>query len=116
LRTVSKVRGIRCGLVRRKDGYNTWHVVVSNIEGVVKMAKRMLPCAVKKTSELNTVMDHFGDGATADEFLETMNSLVLAEKEPASIEATDLSFTDSRGLLESRRVGEQSRLVKRTLT
>jgi len=31
LREFLGLRGITCGVVRRKDGYNTWHVVVSTL-------------------------------------------------------------------------------------
>ena len=78
LRSFLEARGIRCGLVRRKDGYNTWHVVVSNIAGVMEMAKKMRPYTVKKTSELNAVIDYYHDRITGDEFVQTMNGLVVA--------------------------------------
>jgi hypothetical protein len=115
LRKFLEVRGIRCGLVRRKDGYNTWHVVVSNIDGVVKMAKRMLPHAVKKRSELNAVLDYYGDRITGDEFVETMNRLVVAGERTGKDRGRGPNFTYSCGVLASRSAGEAKRLVKRTL-
>jgi Zn-dependent M32 family carboxypeptidase len=78
LRQFLELRGIRCGVVRRKDGYNTWHVVVSNIEGVMVMAKRMLPYAAKKRVELKSILDYYEDRITGDQFVDTMNRLVLA--------------------------------------
>ncbi len=115
LRRFLEVRGIRCGLVRRKDGYNTWHVVASNIDGVVEMAKRMQPYTLKKTSELNAVMDYYGDRITGDEFVETMNGLVLVGERTGKHRGHGPNFTYSRGVLESRRKGEEKRLGKRTL-
>jgi len=45
-------KGIVAGRVRKKEGFNTWHVVISNIEGVKRMAKFMAPHTVKKRREL----------------------------------------------------------------
>src|SRR5450759_3146187 len=59
LKQFIELRGIRCGAVRKKDGYNTWHIVVSDIEGVMLMDKKMLPYAAKKRIELKTVLDYY---------------------------------------------------------
>jgi hypothetical protein len=110
-----ELRGIRCGVVRRKDGYNTWHVVISNIEGVMVMAKRMLPYATKKRIELKTVLNYYEDKITADRFVDTMNRLVLAGERTGKHRGRGPNFTYSHGVLESRRLGEEKRVAKRTL-
>ena len=89
LKRFLEIRGIRCGAVRRKDGFNTWHVVVSNIDGVKLMAKKMLPYLSKKRIELKAVLDHYGDRITGDQFVEIMNRLVLAGSELGSLAAQD---------------------------
>ena len=42
------------------------------------MAKRMLPYAAKKRIELKAMLDYYYDRITGDEFVDTMNRLVLA--------------------------------------
>jgi hypothetical protein len=116
LRQFLELRGIRCGVVRRKDGYNTWHVFVSNIRGVIVMAKRMLPYAAKKKIELKAVIDYYGDRITGDQFVDTMNGLVLAGERTGKYRGRGPDFTYSQGVLESRRRGEEKRVAKRTLS
>lgn len=115
LKQFLELRGIRCGLVRRKDGYNTWHVVVSNVEGVMVMAKRMLPYAAKKRIELKATLDYYYDRITGDEFVGTMNRLVLAGERTGKHRGRGPNFKYSHGVLESHRVGEEKRVAKRTL-
>ena len=115
LRRFLEAREIRCGLVRRKDGYNTWHVVVSNIAGVVEMARRMLSYTVKKTSELKAVLNYYNDRITGDELVQTMNGPVLVGERTGKNRGRGPKFTYSRGVLESRGVGEKRRVAKRTL-
>lgn len=102
-------------MVRRKDGYNTWHVVVSNIVGVVVMAKKMLPYAAKKQVELKAVLDYYDDRITGDQFVEVMNKLVLAGERTGKNRGRGPDFTYSHGVLESRTRGERKRVAKRTL-
>jgi len=115
LRQFFESRGIRCGAVRRKDGYNTWHVVVSNIEGVVTMAKRMLPYATKKRTELKAVLDYYEDRITGDQFVNTINQLVRAGERTGKHRGRGPDFKHSQGVLESRRRGEEKRVGKRIL-
>jgi len=115
LRQFLGLRGITCGMVRRKDGYNTWHVVVSNIEGIKLMAKKMLPYAAKKKIELKTVLDYYGDRITGDQFVDMMNRLVLAGERTGKHRGRGPNFTYSNGVLESRRLGEERRVAKRTV-
>lgn len=115
VRQFLELRGIRCGVVRRKDGYNTWHVVVSNIVGVVMMAKKMLPYSAKKQVELKAVLDYYDDRITGDQFVEVMNKLVLAGERTGKNRGRGPDFTYSHGVLESRTRGERKRVAKRTL-
>ena len=108
-------RGIRCGAVRRKDGYNTWHVVISNIEGVMLMAKRMLPYSAKKRVELKAVLDYYEDKITGDQFVALMNRMVLIGERTGKDRGRGPVFPYSYGVLESRRLGEERRVAKRTL-
>jgi hypothetical protein len=115
LKRFLETRGIRCGAVRRKDGFNTWHVVVSNIDGVKLMADRMLPHLSKKRIEVKAVLDYYDDRITGDQFVDIMNRLVLAGERTGKHRGRGPNLTYSRGVLESRRMGEQKRVAKRTV-
>jgi hypothetical protein len=115
LKQFIELRGIRCGAVRKKDGYNTWHIVVSDIEGVMLMDKKMLPYAAKKRIELKTVLDYYEDRITGDLFVGAMNRLVVAGERTGKHRGHGPNFTYSRGVLASRMVGERKRVAKRTL-
>ena len=45
-------RGIMCGAVRKKESFNTWHLVISQSPSVIRMAEEMVDYAVKKRGEL----------------------------------------------------------------
>jgi len=115
LKVFLESRGIVCGSVRRKDGYNTWHVVVSNIEGVVKMAKSMMPYSTKKRIELQAVAEYYCDRITGDQFVQVMNGLVSLGERTGKNRGTGPPFCYSNGVLESRRIGEQRRASKRVI-
>lgn len=115
LKQFLELRGIKCGAVRRKDGYNTWHTVISNIEGVRVMAKKMMPYSSKKRVELKAVLDYYDDRITGDQFVDIMNRLVLAGERTGKHRGHGPDFSYSCGVLESRRRGEEKRVSKRLL-
>ena len=106
-------RGIVAGRVRRKESFNTWHVVVSNIGGVKRMAKAMMPHTVKKRRELQAVLDYFRDALTGDEFVQVMNAEVISGQRTGKLREPGPTFNHSRGVQESRRIGEAKRRFKR---
>ncbi|MDA4137427.1 MAG: hypothetical protein OK449_10575 [Thaumarchaeota archaeon] len=109
-----KRRGIVPGRVRKKESFNTWHLVISNIDGVKRMAKAMTPHAVKKRRELQGVLDYFQDKLTGDEFVQMMNSEVASGQRTGKLrEKGGPNFTHSRGVQESRINGEARRRLRR---
>ena len=113
LKQFLELRGIKCGAVRRKDGYNTWHVVVSNIRGVRMMARSMLQYSAKKRIELKAVLDYYDDRITGDQFVDVMNKLVAAGERTGKYRGHGPKFSYSGGVHESRRQGEKKRAAKR---
>jgi hypothetical protein len=108
LKRFLEIRGIRCGSVRRKDGFDTWHVVVSNINGVKLMARKVLPYLSKKRIELKAVSDYYNDRITGDEFVEIMNRLVLLGGRTGKHRGPGPNFTYSRGVHKSRMQGKRN--------
>jgi len=72
-----ETRGVRVGLVGRKESFNTWNVVVSNTTGVVDIARNLVQHCTKKRGELEAVMDYYSNVITGDEFVAAMNSFVM---------------------------------------
>lgn len=90
-------RGIRAGLVRKKESFNTWHVVVSNTSGVVEMAKKLMGYCTKKRDELKTVMDYYFNRITGDEFVERMNEFVSMGERTGKVKEGGPPFTRAQG-------------------
>jgi hypothetical protein len=75
----------------------------------------MLPHAAKKRIELKAILDYYDDRITGDQFVDTMNRLVLAGERTGKYRGRGPIFKYSQGVLESRRRGEEKRVAKRTL-
>ena len=93
-----EARKIKAGLVRKKESYNTWHVVVSNKQGVVEMARKLTRYCTKKRPELEAVIDYYSNRITGDEFVGMMNSFVASGERTGKIREGGPPFT----LLEGR--------------
>jgi hypothetical protein len=108
-----RVRGIVAGRVRRKESYNSWHIVISNAVGTKRMAKAMMPHTVKKRRELQAVLDYFEDELTGDEFVQVMNAEVVSGQRTGKLRKQGPHFTHVGGVQESRRIGEAKRRLRR---
>jgi hypothetical protein len=92
-----ETRGVRVGLVRKKESFNTWHVVVSNKEGVLNMARNLVQHCTKKREELEAVVGYYSDVITGDEFINAMNSFVLRGERTGKIREGGPPFTLTEG-------------------
>ena len=92
-----ETRGIKVGLVRKKESFNTWHVVVSNSAGVVEMARSLIQHSTKKREELDAVMGYFSNEITGDEFVDVMNSSVMKGQRTGKIREGGPPFTHAEG-------------------
>jgi len=88
---------IKTGLVRKKESYNTWHVVVSNTPGVLEMAKNLVRFCTKKREELEAVLDYFSDRITGDEFVSVINELVKKGERTRKMREGGPPFTHEEG-------------------
>jgi intein/homing endonuclease len=69
IRKFLESRSIICGNVRKKESYNTWHLVVSRISSVRKMSRELVKHTVKKKAELLAVLQYLDDGMTGEAFV-----------------------------------------------
>jgi hypothetical protein len=92
-----ETRGIRVGLVRKKESFNTWHVVVSNNAGVIEMARNLVRHCTKKREELVAVLNYYSDAITGDEFISQMNSFVMIGERTGKIRGGGPPFTRTEG-------------------
>jgi len=106
-------KGVSAGKVRKKESFNTWHLVVSNIEGVRRMARALIPHAVKKGRELQAVLSYFRDEITGDQFVNVMNAEVSSGQRTGKLRPNGPRFTHSEGVKASRRMGEAKRRSRR---
>jgi hypothetical protein len=97
VRRFLETRGVRVGLVRKKESFNTWHVVVSNTAGVVDMARNLVRHCTKKREELEAVMDYYSNVITGDEFVASMNSFVMKGERTGKIREGGPPFTHAEG-------------------
>lgn len=97
-----EARGAKVGLVRKKESYNTRHVVVSNTSGVVEMATKLMGHCTKKRQELQAVMDYYSNRITGDEFVGLMNEFVSNGERTGKIKEGGPPFTRAQGRELSR--------------
>lgn len=69
-------KSIICGKVRKKESFNTWHLVISRISSVRRMARELVKHTVKKRAELIAVLRYLDDEITAEAFVNEMNGFV----------------------------------------
>jgi hypothetical protein len=82
--------------------------MVSNIEGVVVMARRMLPFTAKKRIELKAILDYYEDRITGNQFVDTMNRLVIEGEMAGKDKGSGPNFTYFDGVRESRRLRKKA--------
>ena len=97
IRNFLETRGIICGQVRKKESFNTWHLVISRKSGVNKMAGELSKHCVKKKAELLFVLDYLNDRITACEFVQEMNHFVRIGERTGKIRKDAPPFTLSDG-------------------
>jgi len=92
-----EARSIRVGLVRKKESFNTWHVVVSNTTGVVEMARELVGHCTKKREELQAVIDYYSNEITGDDFVSVMNASVSRRERTGKLREGGPPFTHDEG-------------------
>lgn len=103
IRNFLEARGINCGNVRKKDGFNTWHVVIAGRPGVRIMARELAIHCVKKRAELLLVLDYLNDRITAQRFIRGINRFVRIGERTGKIRKEAPPYTLSVGVQFSRR-------------
>jgi len=69
-------KSIICGNVRKKESFKTWHLVISRISSVRRLARELVRHAVKKRAELIAVLRYLDDEITVETFVNEMNGVV----------------------------------------
>lgn len=98
--------GVRTGRVRwrkasakqiKKGARGVYVLGVSNVEGMLIAARKMLPYTLKKNVELRVVIDYYEDRITGDEAIESINEDVISGKRTGKVKHARLPFTHSDG-------------------
>lgn len=97
IRNFLSERGIICGAVRKKDGFNTWHLVISQSPSVIRMAEELVRFTVKKRGELFAVLHYLKDETTAEEFVEEINEFVRKGERTGKIRPDAAPYSRSLG-------------------
>ncbi len=97
IRRFLEERSIICGNVRKKESFNTWHLVISRISSVKKLARGLVKHTVKKRPELLAVLQYLDDGITAEAFVEKMNAFVRQGERTGKIKGPAAPFTHETG-------------------
>jgi len=76
IRNFIEAESIICGRVRKKESFNTWHLVVSWISCVKRLARKLLRHTVKKRAELLSAlrtwtMKSLRNNSRRDEYIRT---------------------------------------------
>ena len=93
IRNFLETRGIICGAVRKKESYNTWHLVISRISSVRMLADELVKYSVKKRDELVIVPDYLDDSITAEDFVSAMNGFVTIGERTGKIRGPAAPYT-----------------------
>jgi hypothetical protein len=97
IRNFLETRAIICGGVRKKESYNTWHLVISRISSVRILARKLAKYCVKKRGELALVVKYMDNRMTAEGFVKAMNEFVIAGERTGKIKAPGAPYTRSDG-------------------
>jgi hypothetical protein len=97
IRKFLEARSITCGTVRKKESFNTWHLVISNISSVKRMAKELIKYTVKKKAELSAVLRYLNDEITAEDFVNETNSFVRMGERTGKIRTDGPPYTRETG-------------------
>ena len=97
IRTFLEAQGITCGAVRKKDGFNTWHLVISQRASALLLARKLVRHAVKKRGELITAIAYMENEITAEEFVRRLNNFVRIGERTGKLRRAAPPFTLSEG-------------------
>lgn len=115
-----RARGIRTGKVGwrkasqaqlREGARGVYALRISNMKGILRAAREMLPYSQKKDEELRVIIDYYGERITGNEAVERMNKEVEIGKRTGKIKHVNLPQLYSEGrrlrdILASRRARE----------
>ena len=94
IRKFLQERSIICGTVRKKESYNTWHLVISRISSVKRMARELVKRSIKKKAELLIVLQYLDGEISGETFVDEMNYFVrIGERTGRSKDLLLLSLT-----------------------
>lgn len=97
IRIFLEKRFITCGKVRKKESYNTWHLVISRISSVKRLTRELLKNTVKKKAELFAVLQYLNNKTTAEDFVDEMNAFVRKGERTGKIKGTAPPYTHETG-------------------
>jgi hypothetical protein len=97
-------RGITCGAVRKKESFNTWHLVIPEVRLPFGWRKNW-QSTLKKRGELLSVLRHLKSETTADEFVSEINEFVRKGERTGRIRSCAAPYTRSMGKELAHRVG-----------
>jgi intein/homing endonuclease len=97
IRRFLETKSITCGRVRKKESYNTWHLVISEISSVKRMTRELLKYTVKKKAELSAVLRYLNDETTAEDFVDEMNAFVRMGERTGKIKGPAPPYTHETG-------------------
>jgi hypothetical protein len=90
-------RSIICGAVRKKESFNTWHLVIAHSDSVIRMAEELVKYTVKKRGELQAALHYLKSETTAEEFVREFNEFVRMGERTGKIRPQAPPYTRSIG-------------------
>ena len=103
IRKFLQERSIICGTVRKKESYNTWHLVISRISSVKRMARELVKHSIKKKAELLIVLQYLDGKISGETFVDEMNYFVRIGERTGKIKGPAPPFTHDTGKELARR-------------
>jgi hypothetical protein len=97
IRAFLEAHGVTCGAVRKKDGFNTWHLVIAQRASALLLAKKLLRHTVKKRGELIAAIAYMENEITAEELVRRFNNFVRIGERTGKLRRAAPPFTLSEG-------------------